>query len=326
MPKLTILLLLFFSASFACGQTDTLSNEDRLALDSMFKNDEFIKLMYGKPKSYFDINAGIGNGIFSLRNNQLNAGQAETEKIFYTGSAGYNHKSGFAIAFNAFMSSDNGSLKIYQYALNPSYYYGKNINAGISYTRFIKGSVTSFDVSPFKNDLYGNIVYKKTWIEPGLAIGYSTGKIVEYLDTSFWFYPPPPSLPRVIHLRDTITTKLRSVSVTLSASHKWNFFGVMSRSDAIRLQPSLLLNGGSHTWTSTNKKQRLFFKNYFKRMYGDGISSESFKFQSLAFLAELTYYYNKFYFQPLLYLDYYLPSTTEKRLTTVFSVVAGFTL
>jgi hypothetical protein len=151
MSKLLTLFLLNISVSFVYGQTDSLSKEDRQALDSMFRNDEFIKLMTGKKKSYFDINTGAGNGIFSLTNNSLNAGQAETEKIFYTSSVGYNHKSGFAVAFNAFVSPDNGSLKIYQYAIDPSYsYYGKNINAGISYTRFIEGSATSFDVSPSK--------------------------------------------------------------------------------------------------------------------------------------------------------------------------------
>ena len=41
------LLLLCFSITviFVKGQTDSLSKEDKRLLDSMFKNDEFIKLM-----------------------------------------------------------------------------------------------------------------------------------------------------------------------------------------------------------------------------------------------------------------------------------------
>ena len=83
-------------------------------LDSMFKNDEFIKLMMGKDKSYFDVNVMMSNGIFSFDNNALNAGQARTNKIYYTPSVSYNHKSGLGISINGSFATDDGSLKMYQ--------------------------------------------------------------------------------------------------------------------------------------------------------------------------------------------------------------------
>ena len=323
MHKTFIFLLALLSVSFVYGQTDSLTREEKLALDSMFKNDEFIKLMMGKDKSYFDVNIGVGNGMFSLKNNALNAGQAVTNKLFYTPSVGYYNKSGLSITASGFLTDDEGSLKIYQYAINPAYVYtGKSIDAGISYTRFIEGSETNFDVNPFKNDFYGIVTYKKTWIEPGLAIGYSFGKQKEYFDTAFWFFG------RVVHVRDTITTKLSGLSLMLSATHKWNFFKLINKKDAIQLQPTLLLNAGSQKWNISHSNsinsRRPIVQNYLKARYGDGSASASFNVQSLAFLAELTYYYGKFYCQPQLYLDYYLPSTDEKRLTTLFSVTTGF--
>ena len=331
MLKSLFLLLFSIAASFAYGQTDSLTTEDRRLLDSMFKNDEFIKLMLAKDKSYFDINIGMGNGTFSLKNNALNAGQAITNKIYYSPSVGYYHKSGFTITLNGFLAADEGNFKIYQYAISPSYTYDKkNITAAISYTRYIEGDAASFDISPFKNDFYASVTYKKLWIQPGLAVGYSFGKQVEYFDTAFWRRSIDyPYTYRVIHIKDTITTKLRGLSLTLSASHKWSFYELINKKDAIELQPTFMLNAGSQRWNishSSSLSRRLpIVQNYLKRKFGNGSSSQSFNLQSAAFLAEVTYYYGKFYLQPQLYLDYYLPTTTEKRFTTLFSVTAGFT-
>jgi len=323
MYKILNLLLAVITTSLVFGQTDSLTREERLALDSMFKNDEFFKLMMAKEKSYFDVNISVGNGIFSLKNNALNAGQAVTNKLFYTPSVSYYNKSGFAISASGSLTSDEGKLIMYQYAISPAYvYYGKHIDAGISYTRFIEGASASFEVNPFKNDFYGTVVYKKPWIEPGLALGYSFGKQVEYYDTAFWL------LNRVVHIRDTITTRLSGFSVMLSATHKWNFFKLAGTKDALQLQPTLVLNAGSQKWdishSNSINNRRPLVQNYLKARYGDGTTAASFNLQSLAFLAEITYYCGKFYCQPQVYLDYYLPSTTEKRLTTLFSVTAGF--
>lgn len=329
MHKIFILLPAIFAMSFVYGQTDSLTREERLALDSMFKNDEFIKLMLAKDKSYFDVHIGMGNGIFSLKNNALNAGQATTNKIYYSPSLEYYHKSGFALTLNGFFADDKGSLKMYQYAISPSYTYDKkNITANISYSHYIEGADASFDVSPFKNDLYASVIYKKPWIEPGLAIGYSFGKQVEYFDTSFRRRSiDSPYTYRVVHIRDTITTKLSGLSLTLSATHKWSFYKLINKKDAIEIQPAFMLNAGSQKWNishSSSLNRRLpIVQNFLKRKFGDGSSSESFNLQSLAFLADITYYYGKFYIQPQLYLDYYLPTTTEKRLTSLFSVTAG---
>ncbi len=329
MQKIFLLLAAIFATSFVYGQTDSLTREERLALDSMFKNDEFIKMMQEKKKSYFDVNIGMGNGTFSLKNNALNSGQSVTNKIYYSPSVGYYHESGFALTLSGFIAVDSGKIKMYQYAINPSYTYDKkNINAGISYTRFIEGSSANFDISPFKNDFYGSFTYKKPWIEPGLAIGYSFGKQIEYYDTSFWFVPPQPLQPRIVHIRDTITTKLSGLSLSLSATHKWIFYKLINKKDVIELQPSFLLNAGSQQWNISHSNslnnRRPIVQNYLKARYGDGSASSSFNLQSLAFSAEATYYYRKFYLLPQFYLDYYLPSTTESRVTALFSVVTGF--
>ena len=318
-------LLLCFSVAVTCayGQTDSLTKDERRMLDSMFNNDEFIKLMMGKDKSYVDVNIGVGNGIFSLKNNALNAGQAQTKKLYYKPAVGYYHKNGLAITASGFLATDNGAFKIYQYAISPSYMYSnKKIDAGISYTRFIEGADAGFNVSPFKNDFYASAVYKKTWIKPGIGLGYSFGKQKEYFDTSFWLFN------RVVYIRDTITTGISGLSLNVTATHQWKFYELSGKKDAVKLQSTLMLNAGSQKWNTTHSsslsRRRPLVQNYLKSRYGDGAGAEKFKMQSLAFLLQVSYYYGNFYLQPQIYLDYYLPTTTEKRLTSLFSVTAGF--
>lgn len=323
MYKIFPLLIALCFCSFVYAQTDTLSSEERRLLDSMFKSDEFIKLMIGKKKSYVDLNLGIGNTVFSNKNNALNAGQAQTDKLYFTPSLGYYHKSGLAFNVSGYLTTDDGGLKMYQYAISPSYYFrNKNFEAGISYTRYIEGTGTSFETNPFKNDFYATGQYNKTWIEPGLAIGYSFGRQKEYYDTAFWL------LNRVVHIRDTITTKLSGLSLTLSASHEWNFYKLLDKKDALQLQPAFLVNAGSQKWNIAHSSnlfdRRPVVQTYLKRRFGEGTTSSAFNIQSAAFLVTFTYYYDRFYLQPQLYLDYYLPETSEKRLTSLFSVTAGF--
>lgn len=325
MFRIVLILTAVFTGFSTQAQTEPLTKAEKEALDSMFMNDAFVQLMMDarKNKSYFDIGIGMGNGMFSVKNNALNAGQAITSKLFYTPTLAYYHKSGFSFSASAFAANDDGKLTFYQYAVSPAYVINnKKINAGISYTRFIEGSAASFDVSPFKNDFYGNFLYKKTWIQPGIGLGFSFGREREYFDTAFWL------LNQVVHIRDTITTRLSSISVIATASHQWDFYRLLSKKDALRLQPVLMLNTGSQRWNISHSssffQRRPLVQNYLKRRFGDGSDSDSYKLQSIGFLAQASYYYGKFYLQPQLYLDYYLPSTSEKRLTSLFSVLAGF--
>jgi hypothetical protein len=336
MNKFLLLLFFLITAANTYGQTEPLTKEELRILDSMFRNDEFIKLMTGKDRSYVDVNVGIRNGIFSLKNNALNADQAQTDKVYYKPTVSYYHKSGLALGVSGFIASGEGSLKMYQYAITPSYTYSKkNFAAGISYTRFIEGSDPGFEVSPFKNDFYASAVYKKTWIEPGMALGFSFGKLTDYYDSSFWYTPPPPAPPTpiLVHLKDTVTTRLRGLSFTLSASHTWMFWELINKKDGLRVLPTFMLNAGSQRWIVTHSNKIFARSNEvryprlvraLKNRFGGDSGSEKFKLESAAFLAQLTWYYGKFYLQPQIYFDYYLPETTEKRLTTVFSVTAGF--
>lgn len=304
------------------AQEAPLTAEEQATLDSMFKSDEFIKMLgEDLDTSYVEIAATISNGVFSIKNNALNAEQSTTSKILYTPSIGYYHKSGFAISANAFLIADDGNLKFFQYAVSPSYSYSsKKIGWGVSYTRFIKGASTKFEVNPYKNDLYANLHFKKPWLTPSVSMGYSVGRSKEYFDTTLSF----PQIPRTVTITDTITTKLSSFSLNFSISHEWSFEKVFSKNDELDVQPYLIVNGSNQKLTVNHSfglnKRRPVVQQLLKRAYGDGSEKSRFSLQSAAFLLTASYGKGRFIIQPQIYLDYYLHDTYDDRFSALYSI------
>ncbi len=320
------MLLLLIDAS---AQELQLTAEEKAALDSMFKNDAFMSMLNEKKdSSYAEVSVAMGNAIFSLKNNSLNAGQATTSKIYYAPSVGYFHKSGLALALTGFVASDNGRPAVYQYAVSPSYnYLSKKLSAGVSYTRYIKGSSTGFDVNPFQNDLYANVLFKKFWLQPSVAVGYAAGRTKEYFDSAYLLILPQQPT-RVIHVKDTITSRLSSFSMSFSISHEWEFKNIFLGKDELVIQPAFMINGSNQKITISHSNslnaRRPFVQKLLKIAYGDGISKERFSLQSAAFLLSLQYGKGKFILQPQLYMDYYLQQTNNKRLSILYSLSVSF--
>ena len=310
MHKIFIFLLTLLAVSFVYGQTDSLTREEKLALDSMFKNDEFIKLMMGKDKSYFDIHVAGGNQLLSTTNNNSNAGQLKSSFALVPTIA-YTHKSGFGLAVSVFFASDSGQFKPYQYAISPYFvYYGKSYNVALAYSRYIFNTASNFSPNPFQNDFYGSFVYTKTFIQPGLSISYSTG---QFSDTV-----------RVLGVIRDVKVKVTDFSLSPYIQHDFYFYKLFSKEDGLSLEPCLKLIAGRQQLKVPGINRiadRPRLKTYLKNRFE---ADSKFQLQSLAGSINIKYQYKKFYISPDLYVDYYLPSTTEKRLTTLFSVTAGF--
>ena len=58
--------------------------------------------------SYGLVSVGIGNRLFSLHNNTLNAKQSGTSTLVFTPTAGYFHKSGFSLSAGANLLQQKG--------------------------------------------------------------------------------------------------------------------------------------------------------------------------------------------------------------------------
>jgi hypothetical protein len=326
MRKLYFILLL--CAAIPVATTAQTEAELKSSLDSMLKNDALAQMLDSlgttDAKSSFDINIGFGNRLFSLSNNSLTADQADVRKLIVTPSVGYFHKSGFGLTLTAFLGADSGTTTIFQTGIMPSYdYVGKKLSAGISYTRYIENSSLSVSASPFQNDIYAYITAEKGLLQPGLAIGYASGKYKEYVD-SIRIRPAP--LPP-IRIRDTTTYKLKDFSMLGSVKHDFEFFNVLGKKDGLLITPQLILIAGSQKYTVNSNATAITRRSGggVLRLRNTSSSTENtaFTLQSAAFSLDVDYSIGKFYVRPQVYLDYYLPQTDGTRLTSTFSCVLG---
>ena len=319
----TIVLLLVFYSGLA--QKTTVTEAEKATLDSMLKDDEFINMLKTalSPKSYFLVSAGIGNSYFSAKNKELNASQLEN-KLIITPAVAYFNKSGLAITASAFMASFNGKTNFYQFSLSPSYNLtnNRNIEATISFTHMFTRSGYEKYASPIQNDFYGNIYLKKPWLQPGLSLGLSGGRSTDYIKVDTVLN----GIRRIF--TDTAKTHLTAFSMNVFVQHEFEYYELLSKKDGISITPQILLNAGSQKFTVvhtnpfiTKLKSRnsVRFKNL-------GVKSDksSFGIQSLAFNLDINYVIGKFGFEPQVYLDYYLPETTDQKFTSVYSFVISY--
>ena len=81
---------------------NAVSKADSMALDDLMS----LLDSADAPISYTSITAGIGNRLFSIRNNALNSKESSTNTIIYSASAGYFHKSGLSLTAGVNMLND----------------------------------------------------------------------------------------------------------------------------------------------------------------------------------------------------------------------------
>ena len=272
------------------------------------------------------ISANAGNGVFSKKNNSLNADQETLNKIFYSINVDYYHKSGFGLSINSSFIPEAGSLNFYQAGITPSYFYqNKNIYTGISYTHFFAGKNSAIAANPFENEFSGSFKWLKTWIRPGFQLQYSNGKSQDIYDSSKSLNTSPP---RVLRFVDTVNSTIRDFTASFSIDHKFVFEHLFAKNDELSFVSALALNAGSNK-TSTVSTANLSITRKKKQPLAStkrsktGNDNQCFKIQSIALSADFYYSIGKFFIEPQVYTDYYLPATDTKRLSTVFSMGIG---
>jgi hypothetical protein len=322
-----ILYLIIFISLFATSvyaQTTppvNLSEKDSLEVMNQLAN---LLNMPDSPVSYVFANVGIGNRLFSIKNNALNAFQSAASRMIYSPSIGYFHKTGFGLSAGANLLNEGAGLSVNQYSISPSFDLtgNKNIGFDISYTHyFVKNKYSQFS-SPVQNDFYTSLRYKKSWLQPGIALGYATGEYKEakYKDTIIGnnkkrFY-------------DSINYNLTAFSVLLSASHQFTWYHVLDKSDGLGFTTTLMLNAGSGKTSISHKSNAVALFNFLnKRGRVPKLETNKFEAQSVGLNMELDYTIGNFTFEPQFYIDYYLPASdaTTKRVTQLFTFNVGYT-
>ncbi len=303
---------------------DSLSEKDKAALDSMLSNDAFLSLLNGKDKNYVDISVGIGNGTFSESNQAVNATGISNQLVLTPGIS-YHFKQGISVGVTGFFTKEQtaGSMQLYQTGLTAAYdYMGKKISGGVSYTRYISDAKKYNSKSLYQNDLYGYFKRSSGAIQPGIAVGYANGNYKDASFTSFILKRPLRG-DTLISGIDSTENQSSYFSVSANIEHDFSLYNIFDKNDELDIVPSLIVNYGSdkYTQTHTNKMyDRLRALNKVKKVVADS----KFQLQSVAMSLDLTYSIGKFFLQPNVYMDYYLPATTGKRLSTIYSVTTGF--
>ena len=274
-----------------------------------------------RPQSYVFANIGIGNRLFSSKNDALNAKQDISSTLIYSPSLAYYHKSGFNITAGASLLNDGERFGVNQYSITPAFDLvgNKKFGVSISYTHyFVQDKFSEFS-SPIQDDFFSSFTYKKLWLQPGIAFGYSTG---EYKETQL---KDTIINGRMRHQYDSMTNHLSAFSMMLTASHEFSWYGVLNKKDGLALTPTLLGNAGSANINTTHKTNAprsfgLTGKNKIPKL-----QTVDFAVQSVGLNIDLNYSIGHLTLQPQLYLDYYLPETESERLTQVFTFNIGYT-
>ncbi len=311
------------------------ATKDSLLADSI-ANDKRIEAMADSivgskgADSYFQVGFGIGNELYSIHNQSLNSKQT-TPPFVLTPTIGYYDKSGFSITANDYLLKENKSFGANQYSVTPSYESrpGSNFDFLFSYTHYFVNNQYSLYSSPIQNDFYSSLVYKKTWLQPGVGVGYSLGQSKEALklDTTI------NGVKR--NLYDSVSNSLKTFTMVFSAEHNFGWNSVITKSDSISFTPVLLFNLGSSANTVTNNDNLLSAlpSNYtnaqvqavrtkLRQKIKKLTRQQTFPFgaESIGLDLQASYLIGNFSIEPDIYLDYYLPQTSSNRFMQVFIV------
>lgn len=316
MQKLLLLTLLLTLSVKNYAQSEPDKNLD--VKDSLEIMRDLINILSdsSKPYSYLAFDLGIGNRVFNVRNNVLKSKLSPVSTIIYSPSINYHHKSG--LFFSAGVNLLNDPAKGFgssQHSISSGYELSDNdkVDLIFEYTHyFVKNNFSPYS-SPIQNDFYGAFTYKKAWMRPGIALGYSTGN---YGDVK-----------RLQRLYDSTTNKLTSFSFIASVAHQFDWEKVFNKSDGLIFTPSILLSSGSskiaihHNTNATNLANLLNRKGRLPKF-----SNTKFEIQSLGLSLDLSYGIGKFTFEPQAYFDYYLPATDANRTSSYFTFTIRYLL
>ncbi|MEO6638077.1 MAG: hypothetical protein ABIN25_07355 [Ginsengibacter sp.] len=326
-----ILFILAIYCKVVFAQSDTLTTSEQATLDSLIDNDPFLQLLKdAKNKNTVYISIGAGNGGFTSHNNAANA-TGYVKQVILMPAVNFISANGFTAGITGFATNDTiNSVDLYQLGISAGYgYQGKKIDAGLSYTRYLRTGTEYNSRNIYQNDFYGYLKKSKGWLRPGISAGYVNGKYKEwswlkYQRTVHLPLPLPNGRDTIIisRVKDSMSNTTSYFSVTAEVHHEFSFYEVFSGKDAIGFTPSLMVNFASSGLSQTHTSA-IFDRYRILSRYKKAELSDNFKVQSVALSLDGIFTLDHFFLQPNFYFDYFIPSTQEKRFSTIFSVAAG---
>ena len=318
-----VLFVLFFVLLFTMGHGQTKLDATNNTIDTSAILKELAGLLDSTDESkssYFYLSAGVGNRLFSEHNNSINSKQATNNKIIYTPAISYYHKSGFNITAGTFLLNDGQKFGANQYMISAGYTLPENekYSFEFAYAHYFVSDIYSTYSSPVQNDLYAAFSYKQYWLEPGIAMGYSTGAYgdVKYKDSILG-----NGLRR--RLYDSTTNNIHAFSTALTLGHSFKWKQLSHHKDALLILPTLLLNAGSDKTNITHKTNAANLLNALnKRGKLPKIASSKFGIQSVGLDLMANYTIGNFSIESECYVDY--SNSNSPAFTQQFSLTVGY--
>lgn len=280
------------------------------------------------PHNYFLGSLSLSKGYYNFDSKTTELLEA-TKKLTYSPTLGYYNKNGLGITATGFMVDDEKNMNLFQVAVSPSFDYLKNRNiaTGVSYTRFFTKDSLPFYTTPIQNELYGYFTFRKWWVRPTIAMSYGWGSRKDYSQRE--------TLIQDLRLRRRGFTYINTeetvsdFSVMASVRHDFYWLDVFTYKDHIRFTPQIAFTSGTQKFgfnqssstfaTSIRTSSNVLYST--DNIYLD----DEIKFQPLSLTLYLRgeYSLGKFFIQPQLTLDYYMPAETD-NFNSIFSVNVGF--
>ncbi|MGZ5134585.1 MAG: hypothetical protein ACXWCG_05530, partial [Flavitalea sp.] len=129
-------------------------SDTKSVIDSLMKDfDSFLDSIYA-PKSFFNVSAGVGTGIFSFEDKN-SVFLTSKKKLIFSPSAGYYHKSGIGVSATGYMLNENARLNFYQFVITPSFdVIKRNFSTGISFSKYLSKDSLTFYTTPIQNEIF----------------------------------------------------------------------------------------------------------------------------------------------------------------------------
>lgn len=330
--NILIFLAFFLSGPGANAQTeeDSLLLSDDLLIDTSIDYDAFFADLDHfldsllSPRSYFLATMGASQGYFNFR--EKGSPRLEVKrKYILSPTAGYFSKNGPGIAVAGDMINDGNGFRFYQFSITPSFDFlrNRNLAAGFAYQRFFTRDSLRFYTSPLQNEVSGYFIWRKSWVQPGLAVNAGWGSRKEYIERKYfieYLRARRLRLPIPVPITTEEQISIMDFSVTTSVRHSFYWLKVIDEKDFLRLTPIVAFNAGTRKF-GFNRTTSTTLGNYTLREFN---LDERHRFQPISLTTYLRaeYTIGKFFIQPQLILDYYLPAE-ENRLSTVASLMVG---
>jgi hypothetical protein len=295
---------------------------DQKSLDSLARElSDFLDVFY-KERSFFNFSLTAANGFYNFKTNNSIYLEAGTH-LTLSPSIAYYNKSGFSFSASAYGLEKQRSTNFFQLAISPSYAYLKNRDfaTGVAYTHYFTKDFLPFYTTPLNNEWYGWVTLKKWWLEPTLAFGYAMGTQTQ-IDQREKLILAQAAFPRHPLM---MTESERDLALSLSLKHDFFVSHVISPNGFLMITPLLLVSSGTQNYgfnTSYTFNSEVL-NSFLLGSENSSSSASSFGIRSWTFILSGDYSMSKFFIQPQVIMDYYLPDTEEKRFRCITALSAG---